>query len=420
MKVSPEFNNKMKRELLRHNQFFKAGQLMAILMITIPLGLSAQQEVPEDSNSATVRYGDKGFEFQTKDDAFLLQIQSRLQFRFATPDDQDPVTFDDFSDEKTNLFKINRARLKVGGHAFKPWLKYYWEYELGQSNLLDFRIMIEKWDWLSFKAGQWKVEYSRERRISSGEQQMVDRSIINRPFTVDRQQGIEIYGHIKGKGLLDFNYWTAILTGTGRGSPQNDDDHLMYFARGQWNVLGGGVDFEGCDLERSSAPAATIAVSWVTNQSPYTRFSQSGGGSLQGFEDGEIGQYRVSQYNFETAFKYQGFSWQSEFHRKEIKDTQNNNETTHLQGYYLQAGYFLNEQVSWWPEPLELAFRYGNYHPDTTASQPVEEEKTMAVNWFFKGHKNKLTMEVSHFDVEEPMQLVSDTWRFRLQWDISL
>src|SRR6188474_24332 len=144
------------------------------------------QQIENDSSQAKVRYGAKGFEIQTLDNRFLIQIQSRLQFRFATPEDQNPVTFDDFSDEKKKVFKINRARIKVGGHAFQPWLKYFWEYELAQTNLLDFRIMIEKWDWLSVKVGQWKVEYSRERFISSGEQQMVDRSVINRPFTLDR------------------------------------------------------------------------------------------------------------------------------------------------------------------------------------------------------------------------------------------
>lgn len=410
----------MREQFLRCFEFCRAVQLLPFLMSAVPICLCAQQEQPGPDNPVVLRYGNKGFELQTADNAFLLQIQSRLQFRFATPDDQDPLTFEDFSDEKTNLFKINRARLKVGGHAFKPWLKYYWEYELGQSNLLDFRIMIEKWDWLSFKAGQWKVEYSRERHISSGEQQTIDRSIINRPFTVDRQQGVEVYGHIKGKGMLDFNYWTAVLTGTGRGGQQNDDDHLMYFARGQWNILGGGLDFEGSDLERHKTPAGIIALSWVTNQSPYTRFSQAGGGSLQGFEDGGPGQYRVSQYNLETAFKYSGFSWQSEFQRKKITDTLAGDEETNLQGYYLQAGYFVNESFEWWPQPLELAVRYGNYRPDRTANQSVETEKTMALNWFFNGHKNKLTMEVSFFDVEEPMMIVTDSWRFRVQWDISL
>ncbi|HTE31466.1 MAG TPA: porin, partial [Chryseolinea sp.] len=199
-----------------------------ILFAVLSFCASSGQSLEQDSSKlVSVKYGSKGFEFLTRDNRFMLQIQSRLQFRFSTPSDQDPVTLNDFDEGNMRVFKINRARLKVGGHAFQPWLKYYWEYELSQSNLLDFRIMIEKWKALSFKIGQWKVEFTRERFISSGEQQMVERSLINRPFTLDRQQGVEIYGHLKGHGLLDFNYWTAVLTGTGRGSKENDDNHVM-------------------------------------------------------------------------------------------------------------------------------------------------------------------------------------------------
>lgn len=406
----------MDKRLIRGGAFL----LMCLLALCSYTGYG-QDMKPDSMRQGKIHYGSKGFEFQTRDKNFLLQIQSRFQFRFATPNDQDPITFDDYYDEATNVFKINRARLKVGGHAYRPWLKYYWEYELGSSNLLDFRIMIEKWDWLKLKVGQWKVEYSQERRISSGEQQLVDRSIVNRPFTLDRQQGVELYGHIKGKGLLDFNYWTAILTGTGRGNTQNDDNNLMYFGRVQWNVLGGGLGFEGSDLDITEKPKAFISLSGVTNRSPYTRFSSAGGGELLGYEDGAAGQYRTNQYNLETALKYKGFSWQSEFHRKRIIDKLNNDESTLLQGFYLQGGYLFHQTFSWWPEPLELALRYANYNPDIDSVDTVfKQEETLAVNWFFKGHKNKLTMEISRFDFLLAENEVVDEWRFRIQWDISL
>lgn len=390
-----------------------------ILVFLLCLHLSFSQDQRTDSlKNIEIDYGKKGFEFKTVNNKFLLQIQGRLQFRFATPSDQDPIEFTDYDQDRTSVFKINRARLKVGGHAYKPWLKYYWEYDLANSNLLDFRLMIEKWEWLSFKIGQWKLEYSRERRISSGEQQLVDRSIINRPFTLDRQQGVEVYGHIDEGGMLNFNYWAAAVTGTGRGNFENDDRHLMYFGRLQWNFLGEELGFDASDLEIHDKAAGIIAVSAATNKSPFTRFSTSGGGSLIGFEDGADGQYRTNQANLETAFMYKGFSWQQEFHQKEIVDTLNNNEQTQLLGYYLQAGYFFHQSFSWWPEPLELTARYAGYRPNKSLDT-LQEEKSLNLNWFFNGHKNKLSMEISNFDAEYVDGQTADQWRFRVQWDIS-
>ena len=277
--------------------------LFACVMLLFSQKSRAQQE--KDSviveENWKIDYGSKGFELRAPDNKYLLQIQSRLQFRFATPSDNDPVTFNDFNDQQNSVFKINRSRLKVGGHAYQPWLKYYWEYDLGRSNLLDFRVMIEKWEWLNLKLGQWKVEFSRERRISSGGQQLVDRSILNRNFTVDRQQGVELYGRLRDKGALDFSYWAGVFTGTGRGARDNDDKNLMYFGRLQWNFLGEALGFKSVDFEIHEKPAAIIAVAGVTNRSSFTRFSSAGGGVLAGFEEQNPGQYRMNQVNLETA-----------------------------------------------------------------------------------------------------------------------
>ncbi|HTE23291.1 OprO/OprP family phosphate-selective porin [Flavitalea sp.] len=405
------------RELFidRHKDY----NLLPIFLLITFSSVIAQNKL-DTAKYLQARYTDKGIEFQTRDNKFLFQLQSRLQFRFATPGDQDPLTFDDYNLEKRRIFKINRARLKVGGHVFQPWLKYYWEYELSQANLLDFRIMLEKWKWLSLKVGQWKLEFSRERFISSGEQQMVDRSLINRPFTADRQQGIELYGHLKGKGIADFNYWAAVLTGTGRGNTINDDENLMYFGRIQWNFLGRPVEFEGGDIEYHEKPAAIIAVAGLTNRSPYTRFSQSGGGSLTGFPDDVPGRYRVNQLNLESALMFRGFSWQSEWHHKDIIDKINGDSTTVLTGYYLQAGYFFHYLLHWFPKQLETAIRHAEYRPNSGIKENWQKETSLAFNYFFRGHKNKLTAECSHFGFQDKTLPLANGWRFRLQWDISL
>src|SRR5882672_8303116 len=112
----------------------KRRQIITATLFFFTTLSAVSQEKSDTGKIATVHYGSKGFELQTKDNRFLFQLQSRLQFRFATPGDQDPVTYDDYGQGKHPVFKINRARLRVGGHAFQPWLKYYWEYELSQSN----------------------------------------------------------------------------------------------------------------------------------------------------------------------------------------------------------------------------------------------------------------------------------------------
>ncbi|MDF9798572.1 phosphate-selective porin OprO/OprP [Catalinimonas alkaloidigena] len=393
----------------------------AFCVCTFHAALAFQDKgsLEKDSLATQIEYTSKGFQFTAPNNKFQLQIGGRLQFRFATPNDQDPITFADFDPERKTVFKINRARLKVGGHTFHPWLRYYFEYELGASRLLDFRFMIEKWPWLSFKLGQWKTEYTRERVISSGNQQMMERSIINRPFTVDRQQGISVYGHIQMSKVADFNYNLAVLTGTGINARVNDDENLMYTARVQWNFLGEAVPMIGSDLEVREEPLASVAVAGVTNRSRYTRFSSSGGGNLTDFEIGEAGQYSVNQWLFETAFMYRSFSWHSEMHLKNIDDHINQT-FTQLRGGFWQAGYVLNHEAATTKPLFEPAFRYAIFQPSIGFPQYAREEFSLALNCFFSRHANKLTADVTYFEFEEgEVDTSHQSWRFRVQYEVS-
>lgn len=374
--------------------------------------------VAKSSSQKFNKHTSNGFILASEDGKFEMQIGARLQLRFAVPDDQDPVTFADFSHRDYQVFKVNRARLKVGGHAYQPWLKYFFEYDLGRGIMLDYRVMIEKWPWLNIKAGQWKVAFTRERFISSGNQQLIDRSILNRQFTVDRQQGIEVNGNLDGGGIANFNYWLGTFTGTGRGATQNDDNKMMYFGRFQWNFLGTEMPFSGGDLGISEKPVGSIAIAGVKNTSPYTRFSSSGGGNLVGFEGTNQSQYEIKQFQIETAFNYKGFSWSSEFHRKHITDHIDQG-TTQLGGFYATAGYFFNQSFAFWPEPLEMAARYAVVKPNLSVENNKQIEAAIGLNWFFAGHKNKLSTELARYEFQDIMLAEQNEYRFRIQWDIS-
>lgn len=407
---------KINSRIVLRSTFFTAILLSAAIS-SLAQEADSTQTKPEKKETY-LNHTSKGFILKTEDGKYEMQIAARLQLRFAIPEDQDPLTFADFLNQDTKTFKINRARLKIGGHAYQPWLKYYFEYELSTGLLLDYRVMIEKWPWLKIKAGQWKLEYTRERFVSSGEQQLVDRSILNRKFTADRQQGVEIYGNLDGGGIANFNYWAAVLTGMGRGASQNDDSKMMYFGRAQWNFLGREMPFSGGDLKISQKPAGAIAIAAVTNTSPYTRFSSSGGGNIYGFEGTNDSQYTVKQYQIETAFLYKGFSWASEFHRKNIYDNFDESGTD-LGGFYISAGYFPSQILGFWPEPLEIATRYAVVRPDLQIDRNKQREVAIGFNWFFAEHKNKLTTEITRFTFEDKELSQDDELRFRLQLDIS-
>ncbi|WP_157976618.1 porin [Parahaliea mediterranea] len=380
--------------------------------------LAAHVEAAKDAEEDAEVVEDQGLSFQSADGNNLLQLDFRGQFRAVNPFDNYPTSEEGLDGEEGTKFTVNRARIKFGGHLLQPWLRFYFEEDLKTPQLLDGRFMIEENPALKLKIGQWKSRFSRERVISSGKQTGVDRSLLNSVFTVDRQQGVSLYGNLEGEGANNFSYWASVLTGNGIGAWRNDDSHPMYLLRLQWNPNGSDLGFSGSDLGYSEELVSSVAVAAVTNRSPYTRFSSSGGGQLSGFEDGVDGQYDINQYLFETAFKYRGWSWEQEAHYKHIDDRVNRRDTT-LVGYYVQLGYI---PKAWrdLPGKVEIFGRQSWYDPDTDTAGDNNREYTLGMNWFLNGHRNKLTFDVAYLDFDQVSADGATGTRFRVQWDISI
>lgn len=83
--------------------------------------------------------GVKGFQAATTDGLDLLQIEIRDQFRIAYPSNTNPITYNTYNKE-TIYMGINRARVKIGGQAYRKLLKYNTEYELFSAVLLNFEL----------------------------------------------------------------------------------------------------------------------------------------------------------------------------------------------------------------------------------------------------------------------------------------
>ena len=121
----------------------------------------------------------------------------------------------------------------------------------------------------------------------------------------------------------------------------------------------------------------------------------------------------------ETAFKYRGISFQQELHYKNIDDRINLTETA-MVGNYIQASYFFHHLFPKIPEKLEFFGRWSIYDPDIDLDNNNNSEYTVGLNWFFHGHKNKLTFDYSYIDYDQYTPNLYTDHRFRLQWDVSI
>ena len=90
---------------------------------------------------------------------------------------------------------------------------------------------------------------------------------------------------------------------------------------------------------------------------------------------------------------------------------------TTLDGAYAQAGYFFHQLWPSFPRPLEIAFRAA--YVDNDPADALRRELSWVGNWFFAGHRNKLTLEASRLTTTDPT-VNGPVWRIRFQWDVSI
>jgi len=371
-----------------------------------------------------IRYTSKGTRFGSDEGPLGGKMNVRSQLRFSSPFRSAPRRAGHFERPDEGDLRFRRVRFKIDGHLGEDWITYKYEHDLVDGRLLDLRFDIGP-EWMKLRLGQWKADYSRERMDSSGKQQFTERSIVNRAFTIDRQKGATLLGRLNKNTAKDMQYFAGVFTGQGRGVFRDPrvprdarDGSPMWLLRYQWNPVGGGVGLSQSDLEPESGPRLSVAVATSGNRSSYTRFSSSGGGQLDGFEPGLPGQYGLLQQLEETAFQFRGISIQHELHWKRVRDHLSGRRVR-MRGGYWNVGYFLHQSFRKIPRRLEVAGRYAFVDPAVGVGGDRIGELGGAVNWFFNGHNNKLTLDVSRYGLVDASGRQRSRVGARLQWDVS-
>ena len=109
---------------------------------------------------------------------------------------------------------------------------------LTQTPLLDGYYTSEHLKALNVRVGQFKVPYTNEQILSSGNLDMVDRSITHDEFSMERDIGLDL----RSDDLLEderLSYDLGVFMGEGQGNASSGDFGMVYVGRVVVRPMGG-------------------------------------------------------------------------------------------------------------------------------------------------------------------------------------
>jgi hypothetical protein len=354
------------------------------------------------------KFGKGMLNFTAKDSSFSVKFAPRMQSRFESKWNYDGQIYD----SKELNFLVRRARLKFDGFAFTKNLKY--KLELGLSNrdisgasdfnrntpryILDAVVMWNFYKGFELWAGQTKLPGNIERVISSGNLQLIDRSLLNSKFNIDRDMGIQLRHKSRwGKTFVSREKF-AISQGEGRNITEGNEGGLQYTSRlellpfGEFKSKG---DYSQSDLSREESLKVMLSVTYDYNQSAVK--TRSNMGSYMFRADGSLFQTDISTWFVDAMIKYNGFALMGEYAKRsadELFALQTDGQTR--TGDVVNVGSALNLQSSYlFQKNVELTLRYTtlNFSSETKISDL--SQLTFGLSKYVVGHKLKIQSDLS-------------------------
>ncbi|WP_179009165.1 porin [Winogradskyella forsetii] len=373
--------------------------------------------------------------FVAKDSSFSVKFAPRFQVRSVSSWDHDG---NQYGNPEHN-FIVRRARLKFDGFAYSPKLKY--KIELGLSNrdlagandfnrntpryILDAVLMWNFAGNWELWAGQTKLPGNVERVISSANLQLIDRSLLNSRFNIDRDLGIQLRHKTNLGGDFLMREKFSLSQGEGRNVTEGNEGGLQYTARLEFLPFGefqSNGDYSQSDLKREEKPKLMLGFTYNYNQDAVR-------------ERGFAGDYmtRTDETLYETdqttifadaMFKYRGFSFMGEY----AKRTADDEIATELDGttildidgepgpdYIVLTGNALNLQAGYlFKSNYEIAARFTTLEFESITGALPTNQYTLGASKYIVGHKLKVQTDLSYTTLDGN----DDSVRFRLGFDI--
>ena len=378
---------------------------------------------PIDNDKNTYKPG-SGMHLESEDGEFALTTRLRAQIR------QHVLNETSGGDSQlSQVFQIRRARLQFKGHAFGEHNKMKVEFafsprdlgvrdaELHNTPLLTWYFEFDYLRDLTVRMGQYKIPFSRQRVVSSGDLQLVDRSLANGEFNEDRDIGLDL----RSKDLFGLGgylrYYAGVYMGEGRdfgGRNATADFKLHYLGRLEVLPMGAFKDYKEADIERNLTPKLSLGGAYSFHHDAQRLRG------VTGSRPDDFGTTNYHSFNVDYAFKWMGFSSTGEFHwrkgRRDPGDAQIPDPadptvtipapiTAARNGYGLsvQAGYLFPRTA------VEIAARYSGVRgvgtedpgdlsgdPDGFTSLGREDSVGGGLSYYFGAHAWKIQADYFH------------------------
>ena len=251
----------------------KFNYLVICATLFICSNLSSQE-------TSAPKFGKGLFNLICKDSSFSMNVSAIMQMLGTSNWDVNNGLYN-----PTSNLLVRRARLKFSGFAYSPKLKY--KLELGLSNrdigkassftneapkyILD---AVVKWNFSGnfvLWFGQTKLPGNRERVISSGDLQQVDRSLLNSRFNIDRDMGFQLRHHFNLTDTFIVKEMFAVSQGEGRNITTGNLGGHQYTSRVELLPFGKFAskgDYRGSDLKFEPTPKLALGFTYDFNLCP--------------------------------------------------------------------------------------------------------------------------------------------------------
>lgn len=396
-------------------------QHLLILSLILFFSNAHAQDITENS------FGNGIINTVARDSSFSLRFGARFQSLFVN--EWRDSEFEGFESESSNIL-IRRARLKFDGFAYSPKLKY--KIELGLSNrdisggseftnntpryILDAVLKWNFYENFVLWAGQAKLPGNRERVVSSGDLQFVDRSLLNSRFNIDRDIGVQLHHKIYLGNQFVVKEIFTFSQGEGRNVVTGNLGGFQYTGRLEALPFGEFQDYREASLERYETPKLAMGVTYDHNNDAVKTRSNMG---AYMFTENGLHSTDISTFFADFMFKYKGISVLGEFAHRDAKNPIAIEEDGTRTGAVVNVGNSINLQGGYlFDNNIEVVGRFTQVKEDIIGSLfPNEKQYTLGLSKYLAKHKLKIQTDLSFRDSPDPEW---NNLMYRLQIDFHL